>query len=127
MSVRDELALSILASGLVDWVSLLAASSHARLLFGHDWEESIQLAVNAIRRLREGGLVRVGWPDGEGGFHEVTGDIESWLAEAIPRYRTSTDTHGEWQWYLWTENTPAGDSKAREDDAPEILRRLGTA
>jgi len=124
----EQLGLSILASGLSDWVSLLQAVGHAQLLGLQDLEEALTLTVAVVEDLAGRNLIRVGDLGESGRFREVEADmVESVLSEAEPRFHRSNNDQGEWQWYLWMENTEAGNRLARETDAQSILWRLGTA
>lgn len=127
MTIREQLAPSILASGLDDWVYLLSAVGHARLLGVADYECAVGLAADVIRELHREGLVRVGRPDPEGGFREFDGDVDALLREAVPRYRESRADSGGWEFYVWVEDTPEGAAKAKAADGQDLLRRLGTA
>jgi len=122
VGLRRDLALAILGQGLSDWVSLLTISGYARRLAGDDRVDHMSLAIDVVRELQRDGFVRVGRPE-EGVFREVEGNLDTHLAEAMSLYGELGDAGTEWQWYLWTDNTPTGDDLARSESMP-IMRLL---
>lgn len=122
MDIEDKLELAILAYGLSEYVSLMAAEGSARRITGLEPAESFELTLDVLGRLQEKGLVRVGRLSSD--QRVIVENLDDLYRETRARFRSSaTSGRDEWSWYLASENTTEGNAYVRA--APEeVLREL---
>lgn len=104
----NQLQLSILQSGLDDWISLAVADA-AGVFYASDPATVKKDVEAALRGLTLSGALEIGDLSGPKGFSRSTEPAETALRSAMTGYQHAVET---WAFSVWFNNTAQGDQLA---------------
>jgi hypothetical protein len=106
---------AVLVEGLDDWVGIWSVVREVREQEGRLADEEVRRrVVDLVRRLSEGGYIRIGHPTAEGDFR-AWGLTASEAAERIVSQWGALRRDPDIGEICWLENTDLGDRAARQD------------